>query len=398
MLTVHRLAWIAAVIPALASGCGDRHSQRGVPAPTPTASVQPASPTSTVTATPTGSLGWAVGPRGGGGSVIVRSDDGARTWTVELTTTVDTSLDAITFVDAATGWVVGVDTILHTDDGGASWQPQQDALPPAARMAPPDFALTHYFAAAFVDAAHGVVAGGGPFHPVEFGGPSQIVVTDDGGRTWALAPIDGTNPALLNSPISSVCFTAAGIGVASGFGVSGSVTLVSHDIGHTWTEISAAVGACAGHAACAGEHDLWLAGGDSAPGIICHSQDSGATWIDESRNIPSPSGEIPDLVFVDDRNGWAASFDAVPRAVALRTTDGGGSWHSQVLPLVPDAVFMTPQAVAATSSTHAVVVGSASNAQGLLGPMALVTFDGGVTWQPSAVPGDVFFLKDVALE
>jgi hypothetical protein len=54
-------------------------------------------------------------------------------------------------------------------------------------------------------------------------------VTDDGGKSWALAPISGSNPALHNSPAASLCITAAGIGLASGFGVSGNVILLSKD-------------------------------------------------------------------------------------------------------------------------------------------------------------------------
>jgi len=50
------------------------------------------------------------------------------------------------------------------------------------------------------------------------------------------------------------------------------------------------------------------------------------------------------------------------------------------------------------SSVHGLVVGSESNAKGLLGPMALVTFDEGSTWQPSVLPPDLSFLFDVTVE
>ena len=220
-------------------------------------------------------------------------------------------------------------------------------------------------------------------------------MTDDGGASWTIAEISGSNPALRNSPISSVCLTTAGIGLAWGVGVSGTVLLRSDDGGHVWTEFSPMNGFCEGRVACAGDQDLWTFGGGSATAVMCHSTDGGASWTDLSDGVPS--GGMRDLVFLDPRNGWADGFDALAQAVALRTTDGG-SWRSQVLPLVAGAVFMTPQAIAATSATHVVVVGSESNAQMLLGPMALVTFDGGATWQASTLPAEVFFLQDVALE
>ena len=99
--------------------------------------------------------------------------------------------------------VVGVDTILRTNDGGTSWQAQQDAVPPGTRESP-DGVLVHYFAVAFVDALHGIVGGGGPFTVPNLGGPSEILVTGDGGQSWTLAPISGSNAALRNSPASSL--------------------------------------------------------------------------------------------------------------------------------------------------------------------------------------------------
>ena len=64
---------------------------------------------------------------------------------------------------------------------------------------------------------------------------------------------------------------------------------------------------------------------------------------------------------------------------------------------MPDAVFMTPQAIAITSS-HVVVVGSKSNAEGLLGPIVLVRDDAGATWHAgSGVPPLKSCLKSLAV-
>jgi len=328
--------------------------------------------------------------------VILRSTDSGLSW--EATeTAVDARLDGIAFLDTATGWAVGVDTILRTDDGGVSWGHQEDAVPPSARGPIPDFAAVDYLAPVFVDSLHGFVAGGGPFQITEFGGPSLVIVTEDGGATWAVAPISGTSPALRNSPLSSACLTRAGIGIASGSGVSGNVVVLSTDTGHTWTEISARTDPCVGAVACAGDRDLWIAGFDSGLSVLCHSTDGGASWSSGPFAQGPATSEVRDLTFIDDHTGWAVGFDVDAHPVGLETNDGGASWSSHAVPFGPGDTFLTPLAIAATSAAHAVMVGEKSDALGRLGPMARTTSDGGVTWEAGALP-DVFFVKDAALK
>ena len=64
----------------------------------------------------------AVGPRGH----IVVSADGGATWK-QSPVPVSSDLTSVYFVDAKQGWVVGHDgVVLHTADGGDSWQLQLD--------------------------------------------------------------------------------------------------------------------------------------------------------------------------------------------------------------------------------------------------------------------------------
>lgn len=67
-----------------------------------------------------GQRGWAVGYDG----TIVHTRDGGTSWQDQASGT-RASLNSITFTaDGQRGWAVGYGTILHTADGGKSWQEQ----------------------------------------------------------------------------------------------------------------------------------------------------------------------------------------------------------------------------------------------------------------------------------
>ncbi len=63
-----------------------------------------------------------VGPRG----LIQRSDDGGHSWR-QVPSPVSSDLVQVRFSDERNGWIVGHDSVLlHTSDGGGSWQVQLD--------------------------------------------------------------------------------------------------------------------------------------------------------------------------------------------------------------------------------------------------------------------------------
>lgn len=101
----------------------------------------------------------AVGERGN----IVASKDGQRWAQVDVPSR--SALTAVSFADAKNGWAVGHDSsILHTADGGRSWQIQK--FDPATHQPLLDVLFT--------DAFHGYAVGA-------FG---MFFVTRDGGATW----------------------------------------------------------------------------------------------------------------------------------------------------------------------------------------------------------------------
>jgi len=84
-------------------------------------------------------------------------------------------LTSVNFADKDNGWAVGHDaTILHTTDGGLSWQLQQ-TLPELDRP---------LLAAAFTDASNGVVVGA-------YG---MYFATNDGGKSWSKQFLDSLLP------------------------------------------------------------------------------------------------------------------------------------------------------------------------------------------------------------
>lgn len=68
--------------------------------------------------------GWAVGENG----TIIHTADGGVSWQAQ-TGGVSTDLSDLCFVDSLNGWAVGTEgTILHTVDGGITWNRQYSGI------------------------------------------------------------------------------------------------------------------------------------------------------------------------------------------------------------------------------------------------------------------------------
>lgn len=96
---------------------------------------------------------------------VILSDDEGRSWRQAVTVPARSVLTDVAFVDETLGWAVGHDgVILHSADGGETWQAQ--------RVAPDE--ETPLFSVDFEDARRGMAVGA-------FG---LALRTEDGGRTW----------------------------------------------------------------------------------------------------------------------------------------------------------------------------------------------------------------------
>lgn len=113
--------------------------------------------------------------------LLLRTADGGKTWReiAAASPETDVALNDIFFVDANEGWAAGgnvvtreEDVLLHTTDGGKTW----------SRVA--TGAVQYQRAVHFADARTGWVVGLTIDAVSEEFGPSRILATADGGKTW----------------------------------------------------------------------------------------------------------------------------------------------------------------------------------------------------------------------
>ncbi|HHQ2900898.1 TPA: WD40/YVTN/BNR-like repeat-containing protein [Pseudomonas aeruginosa] len=140
-----------------------------------------------------------VGPRG----LIQRSDDGGRSWQ-QVPSPVSSDLVQVRFSDERNGWIVGHDSVLlHTSDGGDSWQIQLDGR----RLL------------ALLQGWYGQRAEAGD------------AIADDMLREISMAMSTSATPDVLPAPFLDVLFDGRGHGfVVGAFGM----ILHSQDAGATW--------------------------------------------------------------------------------------------------------------------------------------------------------------------
>ncbi len=173
---------------------------------------------------------------------------------------------------------VGEQSKIHrTTDGGVTWET----------------AFTNHHADGFLDAfafwdnQHGIALG----DPVD--GKFVILVTNDGGKSWAPVPTDKMPPA------------HAGEG---SFAASGTCLVVQ------------------------GEQNVWFGTGGGTEARIFKSSDRGQTWTVHLTPLPSnaPSRGVFSVAFRDADHGIAVGGDyKEPDKVGhylVKTTDGGKTW------------------------------------------------------------------------
>jgi photosystem II stability/assembly factor-like uncharacterized protein len=225
---------------------------------------------------PTKEDGWACGRWG----CVLHTADGGKTWERQQGGT-DYTLSSIFFVDANTGWAVGDGgTIIHTTDGGKVWKKQtgpevtvEAGLRWGANNEAPeeetkalDFFLMGVY---FVNSRKGWIA-------TE---RTTILSTENGGKTWEIQFSD--EDFILKS--ISFCDDLNG----------------------------------------------WAVG---EFGYIYHTEDGGQTWQHQAGyfDISDETGEMIggnflfDVVALNPRTAWAVGIDGY----VVRTVDGGKTWQA----------------------------------------------------------------------
>lgn len=155
--------------------------------------------------------GWAVGEAAEeniDGGIIYATQDGGKSWNLQYAGKDNESfLDGIKFADALNGWAVGDETVLHTSDGGKTWQRQN--IPKAA----------YFFGVDVLSAKESWVVG-------SYG---VILHTIDGGNKWSQAKLASEYE---DHWLNSVKFVNSKNGWIAG---NNGAIFFTNDGGKTWT-------------------------------------------------------------------------------------------------------------------------------------------------------------------
>ena len=239
-------------------------------------------------------------------------------------------LNAVVFVDATTGWVVGANgAIVHTTDGGQTWT--QQAIDTG----------DEFRDVAFVDASNGWAVTTIPTTYDDFfeeytDWDASLWHTSDGGQTWQQQILPDTA-----SILHGIDFVDAMAGWAVG----------SHRAG------------------------VDRFGDTQHAGVIYHTSDGGGTWTEQH----SPEEiTLTAVDFVDALHGWVVGFptnSGGDQHAVFHTSDGGQTWERQE----PGSMFAPFWDVQFIDQNRGYIVGADYIAA--WGPPVFRTFDGGATWE-----------------
>lgn len=263
---------------------------------------------------------------------VLLSDDEGKTFRQSPKMPVSSTLTAVSFADGKNGWAVGHwGAILHTADGGESWEIQrldtQEDRP--------------LFSVHFFNAEEGVAVGLW----------SLVLKTQDGGKTWnpveLPTPPDGgradRNLFRLFANAQGSLFVAAERGLV----------LRSDDRGQTWRYLQTGYKGSFWSGLALTDGTLLVAG---LRGTIYRSRDDGKTW---QPVVSGSKSSVTDLVQSGPRI-VASALDGV----LLESDDGGASfsWKQRDDRLSLTALVATGNGQALRFSKHGVVKDGAMHA------------------------------------
>jgi photosystem II stability/assembly factor-like uncharacterized protein len=199
----------------------------------------------------------------------------------------------------AHAWIVGFEgTIVHTSDGGKTWNHQ---MPPVQE---------DFYDVAFIDEQTGWIVG-------KYG---TILHTTNGGKDW-IKQVSGTDQRLFK-----VHFLNKDTGWAVGtFGT----ILHTSDGGKSWITQGAGEDRYYNGVFFIDERHGWIVGEYA---LIYHTSDGGVTWASQKcddlipvapeKDFPPPPPHLYGVWFISPETGWATGLDGV----IIRTDDGGITW------------------------------------------------------------------------
>ncbi|MCX6233165.1 MAG: YCF48-related protein [Bacteroidetes bacterium] len=235
------------------------------------------------------------------GGWIWDTNNGGETWNHSYGT-LEEPLYSVYFTDQNNGWAVGSKLlILHTDDGGYSWDQQHIITNPLL--------LT---SVCFNDSNNGIAVGDN----------GMIFFTNDGGQNW------GEQSEEFEINLHSIHYVNSQKAIA--VGRDGQMTKTD-DGGNSWKSISYATTNFLSSVCFIDPLNGWTVGGLD---MILHSTDGGNTWINQINQnnndyIPLRSIYLHSVYFIDEYNGWAVGYSGT----IIHTNDGGLNWETQSCPI-----------------------------------------------------------------
>ena len=275
--------------------------------------------------------GWAVGDDG----TIVHTADGGRSWEPQTNTDKNTLLSIFGTGDGKALWAVGVrGAILHTVDGGQSWKPQTN---------PDKMNLRSLYGPGDGKTLWAVGDHGGILHTVDGGQSWQeqtkgdganllsifgagderalwavgaggaIVHTADGGQTWQTQ----------NNADKNTLWSIYGSSDGKSLWAVGDGGAILHttDGGQSWqAQANADKNSLRSIYGSRDGKLLWAVGGN---GVIVHTADGGQSW--QAQTYPNENTLLSISGSGDNKKLWAVGSSGA----ILHTEDGGESWHGQ---------------------------------------------------------------------
>jgi photosystem II stability/assembly factor-like uncharacterized protein len=205
---------------------------------------------------------------------------------------------------------------------------------------------------------HGAVYPGGLFaldmHNIWLAGDDGFIYkSTDGGETWTAVESAGITAGDYNQ----VHFSDQYYGVS---GAAADIIALTSDGGLTWQAGTATGGA--GNILTVQRLDAYrLWAGDDA-GRLYYSEDNGITWTQRTGWTGSGVGDIRDLYFINELQGFMVYNSAAPLGAILRTNDGGFTWESVTTPVLNAGL----NRIFAVSPKLAYAVGEAQGGTGVI--------------------------------
>jgi photosystem II stability/assembly factor-like uncharacterized protein len=276
--------------------------------------------------------GWAVGSRSYlpelTGQVILHTSDGGLTWETQYEQSPPLDmlftvfrLDSVYFADSQNGWAVGrseedesYDTrwgILHTSDGGLNWEEQGQELYEGLH---PEF-----FGIQFLDSQNGWALDKGHYDDDIEEHSLFLAHTTDAGATWNWVSTGITGSLSVGFALvqGDLVFTDE----QHGWAVGGLGKIIhTDDGGVSWSrqELNCGSPSCPWRLFAIemlDNQEGWIAGEG-----LYHTSDGGVNWNEKDVGF---GYDFQDIQFADSLNGWLAS----ERGAIMATRNGGQTWH-----------------------------------------------------------------------